>query len=660
MTMASLRPFVSRAPLFLSAILTACSDDGGPVASEGNSAPTSVSTAPTTDTANPGTETGPGPTTSTSTSTSGDSITGTTGTTVDDPTSTTGTTSTTTTGDTTGPVNTTGTDSDATTVDPSLGTTTDTGGTCIKCTADLHGIETCTGQPVDTCEGTDGCDAEMVACINACQAAENSKQSVGCEYYATFMQHHDGPQSRCFAAFVANTWNTPAKLSVTRQGQNLDIAQFARIPSGMGPALTYGPYDPNAGLPPGEVAILFLAGPKGNPMPGSAPCPVDSAVPQGAAVAGTGLGDSFRISSDVPVVAYQINPYGGGSAAVTGASLLLPTSAWDTNYVIINSLPASVGQPSANIVAHHDGTKVTIEPVVALNGGGGIPAGQAGVPVEFMLNAGQHAQLTQGAELTGSVIQSDKPIGLMGGHTGMQAPVGTSYSDHAEQMIPPIRALGSEYVGVMYRPRVNEPAIWRVVGAVDGTELTWSTDVGGPATLARGQKAEFISSTPFVVKSQDEEHPFFLFTYMSGSGWQPNLNGHGDSDYVISVPVDQYLPRYVFFTDPTYPETNLVLVRKKTEADVFEDVTLDCSGVVGGWQPVGDYEWTRVDLSTGDFQPVAGCSTGRHEITSEGRFGMWIWGWGSPKTSIFTQNVSYGYPAGMNVQLINDVIIIPQ
>ena len=121
------------------------------------------------------------------------------------------------------------------------------------------------------------------------------------------------------------------------------------------------------------------------------------------------------------------------------------------------------------------------------------------------------------------------------------------------------------------------------------------------------------------------------------------------------------MPRYVFFADPTYPETNLVLVRKKTEAEVFEDVTLDCAGVVTGWQGVGDYEWTRVDLSTGDFQPVGACSTGRHEITSTGRFGMWVWvwGWGTPKTSVFTSNVSYGYPAGMNVQLINDVVIIP-
>lgn len=581
--------------------------------------------------------------------TSGPDVTGTTGLSTTNPPPTTSATDTDPTATTAGPTSSPTGDTDTTT----------TGGNCFQCTPDLHGIQTCEGGLVEACDGVEGCDVDSVTCINACQAAENSKQSVGCRYYATFMQHWDGPGQRCFAAFVANTWNTPAKLSVTRAGAVLDIATFARLPQGQGPGVTYSPYDAAAGLAPGEVAILFLAGPKGEPGPGMAPCPVDSAVESGAAVVDTGVGESFRIESDVPVVAYQINPYGGGSAAVTGASLLLPTSAWDTNYVVINALPASVGKPSANIVAHEDGTTITIDPVVDLGGGGGIPNGPAGVPVQFMLDAGQHAQLTQDAELTGSVVQSDKPIGLMGGHSGMQVPVGTAFSDHAEQMIPPIRALGSEYVGVMYRPRVDEPALWRVVGAVDGTALTWSSDVGGPADLDRGDAVEFITGEPFVVASQDEDHPFFLFTYMSGSNWQPNLSGFGDSDFVISVPTDQYMPRYVFFTDPTYPETNLVLVRKRTEADVYEDVDLDCAGVVAGWTAVGDYEWARVDLSTGDFQGVDGCANGRHEISSKGRFGMWIWGWGTPNTSVFTQNVSYGYPAGMNVQLINDVIITP-
>jgi hypothetical protein len=247
---------------------------------------------------------------------------------------------------------------------------------------------------------------------------------------------------------------------------------------------------------------------------------------------------------------------------------------------------------------------------------------------------------------------------MMAGQRCLRVPIGVSYCDHAEQMVPPVKALGHEYVGVMYRPRSGEPAIWRIVGAVDGTQLTYSSNVGGPASVNLAQVAEFTTGTPFVVKSQDDQHPFMLFSYMSGSAWAQlgNQSGLGDADFVISVPPDQYMSNYVFFADPTYPETNLVLVRKKVNG-VFADVSLDCQGPLGNWTAVGDYEWTRTDLVTGNFQNVGNCGAGRHAITSSQPFGLWVWGWGTPFTADFTENVSYGYPGGMNVQPINNVVV---
>jgi hypothetical protein len=370
------------------------------------------------------------------------------------------------------------------------------------------------------------------------------------------------------------------------------------------------------------------------------------------------MATAFHITTDVPVVAYQINPYGGGSVAVTAASLLLPSSVWDDNYVAVNVSPQSAGNPSLNIIAREDGTIATITPVAAVVGGGGIPPGPAGQPLALSLRGGQHAQITQAAELTGSIITANKPIGFMAGHTCMNMPVGTSFCDHGEQMIPPIRALAHRYVGVMYRPRVaaETATFWRLVGAVDGTQLTWSTPVGGPATLGKGQSVLFQTGTPFVVSSQDKDHPFMLFNYMTSSTHVQS--GYGDPDFVLTVPPVQYLKQYVFFADPTYPETNLVIVRARGTDQQFHDVMLDCLGPVSGWQPVdNDYQYARVDLMTGNFVPAGSCSTGRHEIRSDAPFGLWVWGWGTPLTSTFTSNVSYGYPGGMNVAPVNVVII---
>ncbi len=539
-----------------------------------------------------------------------------------------------------------------------FGGTTGQGGACgVTCSPDLHAVVDCNGVVIEQCTGTDGCDVSSGTCINACEAAENNKNSIGCEYYATDMA--SSSSSYCYAAFVGNTWNSPVHLTVSRGGIPLSIEGFTRLPQGAGPSLTYANYDNTAGLQPGEVAILFLSGTQG-----TAPnCPVAPAVQGDAGSNSTAIGDSFRIESDVPVVAYQINPFGGGSTAVTGASLLLPTSAWDTNYIAVNAYQQDISGPSMNIVAAQDNTSVTMLPVAAVQGGGGLPAGAANQPMTFTLNAGQNAQFTQSAELTGSVIQSDKPIGFMAGHPCMRTPFGVAYCDHGEQMVPPVQALGHRYVGVMYRPRSGEPAIYRIIGAVDGTTLSYSNNVGGPATLQQGGIQEFITGEPFVVESQDEDHPFLLFTYMSGSQWNQlqdvQMLGHGDVDFVINYPPDQYLRRYVFFADPTYPETNLVVVRARGDDGTFADVELDCAGILGGWTPVGDYEWTRVDLITGDFQGVGNCSTGAHEMNSEGRFGLWVWGWGTPNTTQFTANVSYGYPGGMNVTPINTVVIPP-
>src|SRR5690606_26833930 len=120
------------------------------------------------------------------------------------------------------------------------------------CSSDLHHVLDCHGNVVETCTGANGCDATLGTCQNACEAAKNNKNSIGCDYFATDMDQYN-PTS-CFAAFVANTWNTPVHLTVTYNGTQLPVESFARIPQGQGPSLSYLPYDNTNGLAPGEVA----------------------------------------------------------------------------------------------------------------------------------------------------------------------------------------------------------------------------------------------------------------------------------------------------------------------------------------------------------------------------------------------------------------------
>ncbi len=225
-------------------------------------------------------------------------------------------------------------------------------------------------------------------------------------------------------------------------------------------------------------------------------------------------------------------------------------------------------------------------------------------------------------------------------------------------------------MAVRYRNRhdgVEESPPWRVLGAVDGTTLTYDPpQVGAPATIGSGQMVMFDSAGPFVVRSQDDKHPFFFASYMTGCavpGQGAPEGCAGDPEFVNVIPPDQYLQSYVFFTDPTYPETNLVFTRRKSKDGTFKDVDLDCAGKLAGWKPVGaggDFEYTRFDLVRRNFEKQGACDNGRHEAKSDGRFGLTVWGWGSNLSTGFTSTaVSYAYPAGASVQPINDVVIPP-
>ena len=92
-----------------------------------------------------------------------------------------------------------------------------------------------------------------------------------------------------------------------------------------------------------------------------------------------------------------------------------------------------------------------------------------------------------------------------------------------------------------------------------------------------------------------------------------------------------------------------MLVRQQKNGQ-FSDVTVDCAGTVGGWQPLdsnGEFQYTRLDLVTGNFASVGGCNNGLHVASSQQPFGLVVWGWGSAASVGFTR-----VPSGGSVVLV--------
>ncbi|MFH0901643.1 MAG: IgGFc-binding protein [Pseudomonadota bacterium] len=540
-----------------------------------------------------------------------------------------------------------------------------------ECSADLHSVLDCNGTVIEECPPEQGCANGY--CVAACESARIIESTIGCDYYAVVPDSVPAVVGSCFAAFVANTWGSPVTITVDRDGQTLDVTHFARIPAGSGQRLAYTRL-PDGQLPPGGVAILFLSrfGEEGCDCPDGVTPAVTAVDP---AVHGTGIGKAFHITTSAPVVAYDIFPFGGGQSAATSATLLIPTSAWGTNYMAVDAYKkgeASIQrtQPVVAIVAAEDHTSVTIAPVAAIEGGPDVEGALARTPKSYHLSRGEVLQFAQDAELAGSPIESNRPIGVWSGASCINIPVDKVACDTAHQQISPIKSLGNRYAAVRYRNRfddVEESPPWRLVGAVDDTQLSYRPAIppGAPRSIAKGEVAELNSAGPFIVESQDQDHPFYMAAYMTGcSTVNPDLDDcRGDPEYVNVIPVEQYLSRYTFFTDPTYPETNLVLIRRKTPAG-FAEVTLDCAGVVTGWKPIDsldEYEYARIDLVRGDFEPQGGCDNGLHEIWSDAPFGVTVWGWGSIASEpFFSRAVSYAYPAGANIRHINEIYVPPQ
>ena len=578
------------------------------------------------------------------------------------------------------------TPSDATTGDvaPTEAGPADTGGFALDaapeasgrlgCSADLRSVVDATGNEITRCPVDQGCSDG--ACVPACKAAEGSRGNVGCDFRVATPLAYGTTLPPCFAVVVANTWARPAKVTVSRGGTTYDVTKFGRIPVNGKPATEWLPI-PAEGIPVDDVGVLFLSSDPKSVFPENGVamrCPITPAVDASTMLEGSGKGVAFHLEIDTPVSAYDFLPYGGARSHFPSGELLFPTTAWGDNYVTIATPRGTHGTPGplwGQVLATSADTAVKVLPSVDLPSSAAFAASPKGATATFTLQAGEYLQWqlpSASTDLSGTIVLADKPVAVMAGNRFFRLqPTPAPGGESTHQQILPVRALASEYVAAPFDTRrkdlAPEEIPYRLVGAADGTTLTFDPPVpGAPATLARGQVADFVATAAFGIASQDAAHPFAAAQLMptanvpSGSrpgatapGYGPML---GDEEFVIMVPAGQFLSKYVFFTDPAYATTSLALTRVKTSKG-FAEVNVDCLGAATGWKPVGTsgrYEVTTVDLVRAGVG-AKGCVNGRHVATSDGPFGLVVWGLDSYS--------SYAYPGGGNAATLSTITVDP-
>lgn len=367
--------------------------------------------------------------------------------------------------------------------------------------------------------------------------------------------------------------------------------------------------------------------------------PLANKVQQGSGVA---VGGSYRITADVPIVAYQFNPLVMGWWS-SDASLLYPTVAWDTLAHVVGWGPGT-GKAYATVVAAHDGTHVQVQPAVGTNGGPGVPPGVAGGVFSFDLDEGDVAQIAvtaDGTALTGTRIEADQPIGVFTGHECAFVPGELYACDHLEEQVAGLRLWGTRFAASRVPPRDPgdpEGSMWQIYASEDDTTITFDAPVPvmglpmSPLVLDAGESLEFFAGGPPAAPGDfyvEADKPIAVFDYMTG--WEHLGTQIGDPAMLQLTPTEQFLDRYVVLVPDQWTWDFLVITRPAGAGIELDGAPLDDAAFVpsaGGW------EVARVQVEDGV-----------HQLLGTAAFSVAVVGYDTAD--------SYAYMGGAGTGLIN-------
>jgi hypothetical protein len=369
----------------------------------------------------------------------------------------------------------------------------------------------------------------------------------------------------------------------------------------------------------------------------------------------------FHIQTDIPVVAYQFNPLNNVGVYSNDATLLVPASSLDTEYLVMTRGTSLKDLPGYFVVvAVEDDTSVTFIPSTTSSGTQASPGATPVVPevpagvaypmtqamnkydVLQVLAKYDNSDFSKPSDLSGTAITADKPIMVFGGSAGAEVPAGTKYADHLEEVMYPISAWGKTYA-VAGAPRGIEPSFVRFLAYKDGTQITLTPGPSGAATdtvsLGAGQWREVSSMRDFMVVSTEA---IMVGQYLSGQALTGLYEDGGDPAFWLVSPVEQYRTEYVFLTPDGFLHNRLVLVAKSGATEITIDgrsLPLNQFMLIADLGTDASYEVFRLELTPGTHLVQ---SQGQHPV------GIVIYG--------YDEAVSYAYTGGLSLAQIT----IPQ
>ncbi len=503
---------------------------------------------------------------------------------------------------------------------------------CVVCypgTTDCDGFDVLVCRPdgsgytlLDTCDEQLGEVCTNGECVQLCDLAEQLDSTIGCLFFAIDTDQHDmGPETIQYAVALSNVHES--------------LTATAAIETSSGGVWTPVWSDQ---VGPQQLVTVNLNDAHVD----------DTAIHEEGA---------YRVTSSIPIIAYQFNPVDGASSFLSDASLLLPVSAYDSVYRIPGWRQAvdntgTTQHGSLNVVASVDGTTVVVTPSIATMSGAGVAAAGPGQPVTINLDQGDYLQIASNqdqAALAGTLIETSPatPVAVFAGHECALIPTAYCCCDHLEEQIFGIQTWGESYVAarIPHRGPPPEDCLWQIVAGNDPVTLTFEahaevTGLPGTTTLGPGEVLEFwatgSTSNPgdFSVTGTDA---FLLTQFMISAYASPDPN-LGDPAMVQVVPVEQYLDNYVVLVPSTWQNDYMIITRPIGVSVLIGGTSIDAWPSWSESAVIGNSGYEAVRLAVAD---------GVHVLEGGDTFGVVVVG--------YDLHDSYAYPGGLNQQRINDL-----
>jgi len=343
--------------------------------------------------------------------------------------------------------------------------------------------------------------------------------------------------------------------------------------------------------------------------------------------------------------------------ATSDGTYIIPTIGWGTDYVVAGYeglYEGTADYPSEfTVAANTNNTTVNITPSCDLRSDTNpsrvaYPAGQT---FQVMLQRGQSVQFLSvlahdvtGYDVTGTVIHSNNPVGVIGGSMCTNIPINFAYCDHVEHMIPPVRTWGEIYYGTYFTQPVGQTGH-------DWAQYLFISSKAGQVIYredkATGTSIECVLNDKYSVYWDELElankfwsdAPFLMVEYINSSSYPDQVNGNGDPAEVVINPREQFTKTVVFQTPFSgagqRPYTNYATVIVNVNDE--QRTTFDGKGIMKYVSTVQHIDDTFDVFTVPNIQP------GAHVVTGDSAgVGVSIYGYGYDESYAWAGTLGLG------------------